>query len=548
MAGFHCGWSSERDRFLFNLSINVSSRVRGEPTGPDLTVETIHMVDTAVLTKRICLSIVNSIYDPMGLLTPITINLKVMMKQMFSAEYDLKWDQALPKELQLQWVLMLSDLVGIKLEFDRSIMHIEAYGSPVLAAFWDGSDQAFAAVIYAIWLVKDNPVEVRLVASKARVSSEWGKNTVRQELNGSVLCTRLLVKTVRAMEIKPERVWVAGDSETVLASREKHSGYFSEFYSNRIGETHDNQKKVEVICPVGEAGEWWHISGAENPADRPSRVGSKPEDIKYGSEWQVGKQFLRMPRSLWPLERKFASERKDMIQIPLMEINRKYRNLAKLDVPSNTVNLTHLESTVPIMTSSDLSPSISQSGPNGDAGWEEGGRRVEGVPEHYGHRVLVKEEVMGPEHMNNPIVKKFQGGHITNDWQKLLRRTAIYFKWVVTVAQKRVGVDCLSAHHMAILFWIKQAMPETRKAYREKKLQKLTLWEHDGLLVVSGRAMEGLKHYFGVSYLPVLMSNTRVAELIMLDSHTMDHGGRDTTLVTATQTAWIVGAGGWQER
>ena len=104
-----------------------------------------------MLTKRICLSIVNSIYDPMGLLTPITINLKVMMKQMFSAEYDLKWDQALPRELQVQWVPMLSDLVGVKLEFDRSFMDIEAYGSPFLAAFWDGSDQAFAAVIYAGW-------------------------------------------------------------------------------------------------------------------------------------------------------------------------------------------------------------------------------------------------------------------------------------------------------------------------------------------------------------------------------------------------------------
>ena len=55
----------------------------------DKDVETIHMVDTAVLTKRICLSIVNSIYDPLGLLTPITINLKVMMKQIFSAEYGL---------------------------------------------------------------------------------------------------------------------------------------------------------------------------------------------------------------------------------------------------------------------------------------------------------------------------------------------------------------------------------------------------------------------------------------------------------------------------
>ena len=145
---------------------------------------------------------------------------------------------------------------------------------------------------------------------------------------------------------------------------------------------------------------------AENPADRPSRFGSKPEDIMYGSEWQVGKQFLRLPRSLWPLERRFASERKNKIQIALGEINRKYRNLLKLDVPSNTVNLTHLESA------------------------------VVKVGHMYQSCNIIEGEVMGPEHMSNPIVKKFQGGYITNDWQKLLRRTAMYFKWMAMVAQK----------------------------------------------------------------------------------------------------------------
>ena len=49
--------------------------------------------------------------------------------------------------------------------------------------------------------------------------------------------------------------------------------------------------------------------------------------------------------------------------------------------------------------------------------------------------------------------------------------------------------------------------------------------------------MEGLKHYFGVDYLPVLMSSSRVAELIMLDAHNSDHEGRDTMLVPATQVA-----------
>ena len=37
-------------------------------------------------------------------------------------------------------------------------------------------------------------------------------------------------------------------------------------------------------------------------------------------------------------------------------------------------------------------------------------------------------------------------------------------------------------------------MPDTRQVIVAKKLEQLTLWEKDGMLVVSGRGMEGLKH------------------------------------------------------
>ena len=73
------------------------------------------------------------------------------------------------------------------------------------------------------------------------------------------------------------------------------------------------------------------------------------------------------------------------------------------------------------------------------------------------------------------------------------------------------------------------------------ELTKLTLWEHEGMLVVSGRATQGLKHYFGVDYLPVLMSNTRVAELIALWAHEQDHANRDVTFATTMQLVWLVG-------
>ena len=89
--------------------------------------------------------------------------------------------------------------------------------------------------------------------------------------------------------------------------------------------------------------------------------------------------------------------------------------------------------------------------------------------------------------------------------------------------KKKIGDNSMLASNMAVLFWVKLAIPETRKAFREKRLQKLTLWEHEGMLVLSGRAMERMKNYFWVSFLPVVMAQTRVAELIMLHAHSMDH-------------------------
>ena len=84
--------------------------------------------------------------------------------------------------------------------------------------------------------------------------------------------------------------------------------------------------------------------------------------------------------------------------------------------------------------------------------------------------------------------KSFQGGYITNDWAVLVKRTAVFFNWMAAIARKKTEDNSMSASNMAVLFWDKQAIFETWKAFREKMLQKLKLWEHEGMLVVSGRA------------------------------------------------------------
>ena len=166
---------------------------------------------------------------------------------------------------------------------------------------------------------------------------------MRQELNGAVPMTRLLLKVVRALDIKPQRVWIAGDSENVLASRKKRSPYFSEYYGNCVGETHNNQQKIKEICPLGVAGEWWHIKWAENASDRPTRLDSKPDDIKYGSTWRRGRAFLHLPVNMWLLERNFAGAGKDRFTIPWKEVNRKYRDMVDTGVHSHSGRISELE-------------------------------------------------------------------------------------------------------------------------------------------------------------------------------------------------------------
>ena len=65
--------------------------------------------------------------------------------------------------------------------------------------------------------------------------------------------------------------------------------------------------------------------------------------------------------------------------------------------------------------------------------------------------------------------------------------------------------------------------------------------KYSDMLVVVGRSVSGLKQYFQKDYLPILMSSTRTAWLVMLWAHCEDHAGVDVTLQTSLQVAWVVG-------
>ena len=197
------GWDAPSDTICINFMNSLKHPIATLIEGP--------------LSLRLCLSIVNSIYDPLGLVTPITVRLKVAFRDLFRHGLNLAWDDPIPREDHEHWSKLVLMLVTSRsISFPRATKPQNAVGKCQLICFFDGSDLAYASVIYIRWNLDDGSVFTTLVTSKARTTPLQRISTPRSELNGATVASRLLISTLRSWsssEEPPEKVWVIGDSE-----------------------------------------------------------------------------------------------------------------------------------------------------------------------------------------------------------------------------------------------------------------------------------------------------------------------------------------------
>ena len=593
-AALGLAFSSEEDTLAVSLRANVSPRKQGAPTGPDLTLATLPTVNKKILTKRLCMGLTNMQYDPVSLATPLTVRLKIGARKLF--QEGLGWDDPLPTDLQDYWMTLIEMLVRAKaVKFHRCTKPKDAVGKYQIIAFWDGSDWAFACVIYKRWKKSNGKWFVRLLASKVKVGPMFSIGTPRMELNGAVLMIRLVLRYILSQEEKPEIVWFAGDSETILAAREKEGGFFGEYFGNRIGELWDLQQRIEEFCPVGLNGEWYHVAGQDNPADRPTRLDTNPEDIGTDSDWQKGPDYLADERENWPFNRNFAAQKK--VKIPREEVAKKYRGAEDTEVfiilnPPTEVEESHLCPNLDSQVGVSAVEHDKQKRKPSDrmvipARHTKCGNKSSCVAcGHIGHHApnlstsSVEDIEMQDQEMadaasgcvvltnsmdtknclktqkkefeknsrkeENLVLEKYKYGYKTNSWKKLLQSTGFLFRWSQKIKMKTdpsVNTEAWLIDQ-ATMFWMTSASPPTLVAQKTGKLANITPLEHPdypGVLVVKGRAMTGMKTFFGKDHLVILMAETRVAYLITLWAHEQDHSGVDVTAQTTTQVAWIVG-------
>ncbi len=154
------------------------------------------------------------------------------------------------------------------------------FKNPMLLVFGDGSREACCTLVYLRWERDDGTARCVLVTGKTQVAPKVKITIPRMELVAAVNSVRLARKVRKALKIPLSGIRYFTDSSAVLGMLRTESGKFLEFVGARVSE-------VKVNSDVEK--EWRWLEGNCNPADLGTRSRATPQDLVFGSEYQVGK-------------------------------------------------------------------------------------------------------------------------------------------------------------------------------------------------------------------------------------------------------------------
>ena len=241
-------------------------------------------------TKRAVLSLMSSVYDPLGFVGPCVL----LAKKIFQDECRLEkgWDEPLHHMNQQKWLKWVEHLPLLQVfQIERCLIP-DTFSEIVEAElhhFCDASKDAYGAVSYLRLTNKDNEVHCSFLMGKSRLAPIKQVTIPRLELLGAVVAVQMdtLLKREMRIKIKSSTFWT--DSMIILQYILNKNRRFHTFVANRIALIHEGSNPSQ----------WRHVDTHRNPADHASRGLEAAEMVKCAL-WSKGPAFLWEDKDTWP--------------------------------------------------------------------------------------------------------------------------------------------------------------------------------------------------------------------------------------------------------
>ena len=239
-------------------------------------------------TKRSFLSMVASLFDPMGMLAPFVIRAKVLLQEVWLVGQ--AWDDELPEELTRKVTAWYAELERVgQIRVPRCLRPEGDITNITLHVFSDASENAYASVVYLRTEASEGVVTIRQVVSKSKVAPLKTVSIPRLELLGAVLSARIAPSIAKTLSIDESSISYWCDSKNVLWWISRRSRSLKTFVANRVAK----------IQQVSNTQQWRYVATKENPADLSTR-GTKIDELAASTLWWNGPGFLTENPSTWP--------------------------------------------------------------------------------------------------------------------------------------------------------------------------------------------------------------------------------------------------------
>lgn len=242
------------------------------------------------MTKRGILSIVSSVYDPLGIVSPFVLTGRSILQNI--CKQGIEWDEEIG-ETDLKkwnnWLNQLDDLHRVKIERCYKPREFGKVVSCQLHCFSDASDIGLGMAFY-FRLVDDNgKMHCSFVLGKSRVAPLKTITVPRMGLTAAARTVSLSKVILEELDYSIDKVYFWTDSMTVLRYIFNRNARYHTFVANRLA----------VIHEATDNDQWNCVNTKLNPADLASR-GMNVLKFLQSPQWFRGPDFLWLPEDDWP--------------------------------------------------------------------------------------------------------------------------------------------------------------------------------------------------------------------------------------------------------